>query len=385
MTMPAISAAASAAVAGGRAARRAAPRAARPSRRSRPRPDRPSRSPSRASLESVVVDDDPRQRGEQRRVAVADRPDPIERAAVADHEQVVVDRRDRDPVRTRPIRAGSRRAAARGRCRPASRSAPWARRARQTAEGAPSVSASGFSWLTTRTRWAVTMDATTASGTAAATDRGRRPSSLRLRRAVPADRSALARARLARTGRTARAALAARHGPPAIATAGSRIEPARPSADRRRRLGGRRWLIGQITFVAQPDHRRRQRLVVGWPVAVRHAAGLELARAGGGRACRARRSRRAGRGARGSAAAGAAAQLVPDERHRPLERHDRRRRARRLADDADPDPGVAEVRRRLDPGDRGEPDPRVRRPRGSGSPRSPAEAARRPDPCAASS
>ena len=70
-------------------------------------------------------------------------------------------------------------------------------------------------------------------------------------------------------------------------------------------------------------------------------------------------------------------ELVADERHRPAERGDRRRALRRLADDADPHLGMAQVRRRLDLGDRGEPD------RGSATSRSRSPiscaAARRPD------
>ena len=54
------------------------------------------------------------------------------------------------------------------------------------------------------------------------------------------------------------------------------------------------------------------------------------------------------------------AELVTDERHRVLERGDRGIALGRLADDADPDLGVAQVRRRLDRRDRGEPDPRIR-------------------------
>ena len=53
-------------------------------------------------------------------------------------------------------------------------------------------------------------------------------------------------------------------------------------------------------------------------------------------------------------------ELVADERHRPAERLDGRRPLGRLADDADPDLGVPQVRRRLDARDRHEPDPRIR-------------------------
>ena len=76
-----------------RAARRAGPPAASPSRRSRRCPARSSPpSPTRV-VRGVMVDHDPRQPPEQLRVAATDRPDPIERAAVGDDEQVVVDGR----------------------------------------------------------------------------------------------------------------------------------------------------------------------------------------------------------------------------------------------------------------------------------------------------
>ena len=53
------------------------------------------------------------------------------------------------------------------------------------------------------------------------------------------------------------------------------------------------------------------------------------------------------------------AELVTDERHLPAHRGQRRLPLLGLADHADRHPGVAQVRRRLDVGDRGEPDPRV--------------------------
>ena len=56
----------------------------------------------------------------------------------------------------------------------------------------------------------------------------------------------------------------------------------------------------------------------------------------------------------------ALAELVPDERHGVAERGYGRIAFGRLADDADPDLGVPQVRRRLDLGDRDEPDPRIR-------------------------
>ena len=56
----------------------------------------------------------------------------------------------------------------------------------------------------------------------------------------------------------------------------------------------------------------------------------------------------------------ALAELVPDERHGVAERGHGGIAFGRLADDADPDLGVPQVRRRLDLGDRDEPDPRIR-------------------------
>ena len=53
-------------------------------------------------------------------------------------------------------------------------------------------------------------------------------------------------------------------------------------------------------------------------------------------------------------------QLVADERHRPLQRGDRPAALGRLADDADPHLGVAQVWRRLDLRDGREPDARIR-------------------------
>ena len=56
----------------------------------------------------------------------------------------------------------------------------------------------------------------------------------------------------------------------------------------------------------------------------------------------------------------ALAELVPDERHGVAQRLDRGIAFGRLADDAHPDLGVAQVRGRLDLRDRDEPDPRIR-------------------------
>ena len=62
----------------------------------------------------VVIDDDPRQPLEQLRVALGDRADAVERTAVADDEQVVVDRRIGVQSGRARRRAGSRRAAGPG-------------------------------------------------------------------------------------------------------------------------------------------------------------------------------------------------------------------------------------------------------------------------------
>jgi len=53
------------------------------------------------------------------------------------------------------------------------------------------------------------------------------------------------------------------------------------------------------------------------------------------------------------------AELVTDERHRPAERPKGLLATLRLTDDADEDLGMAEIRSRLDPGDRRKPDPRI--------------------------
>jgi hypothetical protein len=52
-------------------------------------------------------------------------------------------------------------------------------------------------------------------------------------------------------------------------------------------------------------------------------------------------------------------ELTPDEGHRVLEGRDRGNALGLTADDAHPDPGMPQVGRRLDVGDRREPDPRV--------------------------
>jgi len=53
------------------------------------------------------------------------------------------------------------------------------------------------------------------------------------------------------------------------------------------------------------------------------------------------------------------AELVADERHRPAERPKGLLANLRLTDDAYEDLGMAEIRSRLDPGDRRKPDPRI--------------------------
>ena len=116
------------------------------------------------------------------------------------------------------------------------------------------------------------------------------------------------------------------------------------------------------------------------------AAGLELVRAAGGRACRARRCRRARTWRSG---------MRLSRSRRPSSCRTNgiawpsaasgRVALGRLADDAHPDLGVAQVRRRLDVGDRREPDPRIRDLPGDDRRRSPGAAARRPARSAGSS
>ena len=110
-------------------------------------------------------------------------------------------RRARDPCGTGRSPAGSRTAAARDRCTPAVARPPSASTRWQTPSTAPSVSASGFSWLTARTWRAPRSRARTASGTAsrAHADRsiGRRP-----RSSLVAPRRAARRPWAAPRGRT---------------------------------------------------------------------------------------------------------------------------------------------------------------------------------------
>ena len=99
-------------------------------------------------------------------VAAADIADPVERAAIGHDEQVV--RRASDPGRCGSARRrrGSRTAAGPGPCRPGRRVPPSDSTMRTMPSVAPSVSASGFSWPTARTRRAPRSRSTTTSGTA---------------------------------------------------------------------------------------------------------------------------------------------------------------------------------------------------------------------------
>ena len=97
---------------------------------------------------------------------VADRADPLERPAVDEDGEVVLAAGLADPSRRRRSPAGSRRAAAAHRHRPARPCRRRPRRCMRSASAAPSVSASGFSWLTTSTERAAFSLAGTAAGTA---------------------------------------------------------------------------------------------------------------------------------------------------------------------------------------------------------------------------
>ena len=119
--------------------------------RGRP-PGRSSRPVAGRVVRGVVVDDDPRQRGEQVGVAPADLTDPVERAAVRHDQQVVVD--VRVGIGPDGLDAGQEvvQRPATGRCRRGRPVRRGPRRSGRRRATAPSVSASGFSWLTARTR-----------------------------------------------------------------------------------------------------------------------------------------------------------------------------------------------------------------------------------------
>ena len=259
--------------------------------------------------------------------------DPVERAAVGDHEQVVVARPGPGRSGTARRPAGRRRAAARDPCRPARPGRRSASTSRTTASVAPSVSASGFSWPTASTRRAPRSRATTVVGHGAAY--GAR--STRHRR--PFGRGPVAPAPVC--------ALRSDRSTP-------RRRPRRPCrADEIALLGGHRRLRGSRGTGVGSDSAGRG--------LVRRASGPPRARGGAGApASPARRSRRgwtwssgirlsrsrepSSRRTNGIARSSAASVVVA---------------LGLLADDADPDLGVPEVRRRLDLRDRDEPDPRV--------------------------
>ena len=134
---------------------------------------------------------------------------------------------------------------------------------------------------------------------------------------------------------------------------------ARPAAGARlgRDHRGRR-LVGLVALVVDALDRGRERLAER-QVALRCCAGAQLveqledARAAFGRVVEVDVQVRDALDPQG------AAQLVANERHGPLQGHDGPLAFLRLADDADPDLGVAQVRCRLDLRDRHEADARI--------------------------
>ena len=190
-------------------------------------------------VRGVVVDDDPRQAGEQLGVPVADVPDPLERAAVGDHDQVV--RRGGVRIGPEPLdaveevvqrrdRVGADRIGA---------AAPFASTRRTTPSVAPSVSASGFSWPTASTRRAPRRRSTTDSGTAS---RYGPRSTVTGRASAAHDRTTCAPMPAGRPRRWPR----------------GRGGTGRPD--------GRRRLLAEVTGVGQPRDRGRQRFAtVGSP------------------------------------------------------------------------------------------------------------------------
>ena len=151
---------------------------------------------------------------------------------------------------------------------------------------------------------------------------------------------------LARAGRLARRG-----------RAGGRASSPGPRRDRR--PDRRRRLFGQVVRLAEAWHRRRQRFG-DRGVRIRHAPGLELGQQLEDPRTALGRVVQVDVQVRDAPDPEPPAQLVADERHRVAQRRDRRVALGRLADDADPDLGVAQVLRGLDDGDRGEADPRIR-------------------------
>ena len=306
-------------------------------------------------VRGVVVDDDARQALEQLRMALADGADALQRPAVGDDEQVVGgapgrgrcgtrstpgrksysggggSRADRVGRRRRaPRRSGRRRASPRACRRRGSRAR---RRARAAAPRSRSTTTVGHGAEVGRQVDASSAACVGALRAAPACARAAAAVGARLRRpvrpptAAPSARVALVRER----GDRRRQGLAERQ----------RRRPARPGLELVEQLQDARAALGGVV---EPD------VEVGDPLDAQRPA-----------------------------------QLVPDERHRPAERRDGRVALGRLADHADPDPRMAQVRRRLDVGDRREPDPRIGDLPGEDRRRSPAAGARRSGPFVGSS
>ena len=312
-----------------RAARRAGPRAARSSRRSRPPPGRSSRPAPAVAVRRVVVDDDPRQRARTapdgaRRRRRSDRAcrSPTRRAGRS---------RRRAPGRSGPARrrARSRRAAGSGRRRPASRSRRSASTRRQIARVEPSVSASGFSWPTASTRRAARIRSTTAVGDGGEPGRevDHRGGFFEPPRRGPDDGGPWRRRR-GLAGLPRRHARQGRHV--------VRVALVRQPRDRRReRLADRRHVLGRSRPASSSLRSWRTRVPRSRvSSSSRWNSGIRFMRSRLPSSCRTN---------------GIARPIAASVAFRSLG----------LADDADRHLGVAEIRRRLDVGDRGEPNPRV--------------------------
>ena len=327
-----------------RAGRRGGPRAASPSRRSRRRRARSSPR-RRRRVRGVVVDDDAAAASRTApRAARPDRPDPRRRAAVARRRAGRRPPRDRGRSghRSTPARkaysGGAGSADGRRPCRRTPRGCGTRRARRRACRRPGSRGSTARTWCAARSRARTARD-----GVAREAAR----SSASLIAAVPrlrAPRAAGAPGRPARSGPRGRpvgvAALA-----PAPAAFRARRRPA-PRARRRRPRGGSRGPASAAT-------RRTASIASGslpssssWSswrtrVPALHRVvepDVELGDAPDPQP---------------------PAELVADEPHRVLERAERLLPVGPAADHAHPDLRVAEVRRRLDVGDRHEPDPRV--------------------------
>ena len=303
-----------------RAARRAGPRAASTISHvaAAARVD-PVGAPRRV-VRGVVVDDDPRQRARtDRRGGPRTAPTRSSVAAVGDDEQVVVD--VGLGVGPGALDAGHEVVERRHRVGEDRRSR--GRRSASTSRQTASVDAE-------RVRVGVLVaDRQHAPG-------GREP----LDDGVGHGRRATAR------GRSSASALAA-------ARCGSSGPAGRPARRRAARLGGPRPAGRRLRVESaspswrQPGDGRRQRLAVGG-VVVRDVARLELVEELQDARAALERVVELEVELRDALDPQPLAELVADERHRPAQRGERRLPLLGLADDADPDLGMAQVRRRLD-------------------------------------